>query len=49
MLHWHRFLLKQLYNLDLKIKENWPKNGRTVKISFLGSFIIKKNINTLVY
>ena len=49
MLHWDRFLLKQLYNLDLKIKENWPKNERTIKISFLGLVIIQKNINTLVY
>ena len=42
MLHKDRILLKQLYNLDLKIKENWPKNGRTIKISFLGSVIIQK-------
>ena len=26
MLHWGSVLLKQLYNLDLKFKENWPKN-----------------------
>ena len=25
MLHWGTILLKQLYNLDLKFKENWPK------------------------
>ena len=29
-LHWGSVLLKQLYNLDLKFKENWPKKGRTV-------------------
>ena len=25
MLHWGSVLLKQLYNLDLKFKENWAK------------------------
>ena len=39
MLHWGSVLLKQLYNLDLKFKENWPKKGRTIKISFLGTVI----------
>ena len=34
MLHWGSVLLKQLYNLDLKFKENWPKKGRTIKASF---------------
>ena len=33
MLHWGSVLLKQLYNLDLKFKENWPKKGRTIKTS----------------
>ena len=26
MLHWGSALLKELYNLDLEFKENWPKN-----------------------
>ena len=39
MLHWGIVLLKQLYNLALKFKENWPKNGRTIKTSFLGTVI----------
>ena len=39
MLHWGSVLLKQLYNLDLKFKENWPKKGRTIKTSFLGKVI----------
>ena len=34
-----RFFLKQLYNLDLKFKENWTKKG-TIKTSFLGTVII---------
>ena len=38
-LHWASVLLKQLYNLDLKFKENWPKKGRTIKTSFLGTVI----------
>ena len=38
-LHWGSVLLKQLYNLDLKFKENWPKKGRTIKTSFLGAVI----------
>ena len=33
MLHWGSVLLKQLYNLDLKFKKNWPKKGRTIKTS----------------
>ena len=32
-------LLKQLFNLDLKFKQNWPKNGKTIKIPFLGTVI----------
>ena len=39
ILHWGSVLLKQLYNLDLKFKENWPKKGRTIKISFLRTAI----------
>ena len=39
MLHWGSALLKQLYNLDLKIKENWSKKGRTSKTSSLGTVI----------
>ena len=39
MLHWGSVLLKQLYNLDLKFKEKWPKKGRTIKTSFLGTVI----------
>ena len=39
MLYWGSVLLKQLYNLDLKFKENWPKKGRTIKASFLGKII----------
>ena len=39
MLHWGSVLLKQLYNLGLKFKENWPKKGRTIKTSFLGTVI----------
>ena len=39
MLHWVSVFLKQLYNLDLKFKENWPKKGRTIKISFWGTVI----------
>ena len=32
-------LLKQLYNLDLKLKENWPKKRRTFKTCFLRTAI----------
>ena len=39
MLHWGNVLLKQLYNLDLKFKENWLKKGRAIKICFLGTVI----------
>ena len=39
MLHWGSALLKQLYYLDLKFKENWPKKGRTIKTCFLGTVI----------
>ena len=51
-------LLKQLYNLDLKLKENWPKKRRTFKICFFknsyqSSFkyinSIQKGLNTLVH
>ena len=50
MLHWGSILLKQLYNLDLKFKENWPKKGGTIKKSFLGAVIkIQKSLDTLVY
>ena len=38
-LDWGSVLLKQLYNLDLKFKENWPKKGITIKTSFLGTVI----------
>ena len=47
MLHLGSVLLKQLYYLDLKFKENWPKKGRTVKIYFLGTVIkvhVGKNV-----
>ena len=58
MLFWGSILLKQLYNLDLKFKENWPKKGRTINIYFLETVIkvllgkknlIQKSLNTLVY
>ena len=58
MLNWGSVLLKQLYNLDLKFKESWPKNGRTIKTSFFRDgyqksfrYInpIQESINTLVY
>ena len=39
MVHWGSVFLKQLYNLDLKFKENWIKKG-TIKTSFLGTVII---------
>ena len=39
MLHWGSVLLKQLYNLDLKFKENWSKRGRNIKTSILGRVI----------
>ena len=39
MLHWVSVLLKQLYNLDVKFKENWPKKGRTIKTSVLETVI----------
>ena len=39
MLHWGSVLLKQLHNLDLKFKKNWPKKGGTIKISFSGTVI----------
>ena len=39
MLHWGSVLLKQLFNLDLKFKENWPKKRITIKTSFLGTVI----------
>ena len=34
MFHWGSILFKQLYNLDLKFKENWPKKGRSIKTYF---------------
>ena len=34
MLHWGSVLLKQLYNLDLKFKENWPKKEEILKHLF---------------
>ena len=34
MLNWSSVFLKQLCNLDLKFKENWPKKRRTIIISF---------------
>ena len=39
MLHWGNLLLKQLCDLDIKFKENWPKKGRTITTSFLGTVI----------
>ena len=39
MIHWGSVFLKQLYNLDLKFKENLRKKGRTVERSFLGTVI----------
>ena len=39
MLHWGSLFLKQLYNLDLKFRENWPTKGRTIKKSFLGTVV----------
>ena len=39
MLHWSSFLLKQLYNTDLKFKDNWPKMRKTIKIWFLVTVI----------
>ena len=39
MLHWGSLLLKQIYDLDLKFKENWPKKRRAIKTSFLGTVI----------
>ena len=36
LLHWARIFFKQLYNLDLKFKI-WPRKGRTIKRSFLGT------------
>ena len=47
MLHLGSALLKQLYYLDLKFKENWPKKGRTVKIYFLGT-VIKALLGTKI-
>ena len=47
MLHWGSVFLKQLYNLDLKFKENWCKKGRTIKITFLGT-VIKVFLGTKV-
>ena len=58
MLHWGSVLLKQLYKLDLKFKQNWPIKVRTIKVSFLGTVTkvllgtkisIEINFNTLVY
>ena len=58
MLHWGSVLLKQLYKLDFKFKENWPIKVRTIKVSFLGTVTkvllgtkisIEINFNTLVY
>ena len=38
MLHWGSVLLKQLYNRDLKFKENMPRRERTIiKRCFLGA------------
>ena len=39
MLHWGSVFLKQLYNVDLKFKENWPEKWRTIKRSFLETAI----------
>ena len=42
---WGSILLKHLYNLGLKFKENWPKKGGTIKTSFLGT-VIKNFLGT---
>ena len=53
MLYWGSVLLKQLYNLDLKFKENLPKKGRTIKNYYQYSSryinLIQKGLDTLVY
>ena len=52
MLHWGSVLLKQLYNLDLKFKDKWPKKGKTIKTSFLVTVIkilIHKSYSYLRY
>ena len=57
MLHWGSFLLKQLYNLGFKSKENWPKKEELLKHLFRNSYQnsfrhinpIQKSLDTLVY
>lgn len=59
MLHRCNALLKQLYNLDLTFKENWPKKAELVyyKIIFKNSCQssfryksrIRKSLDTLFY
>ena len=57
MLHWGSVLLKQLYNIELEFKENWPKKGSTIKYLFRNNYqsifryknLIQKGLNTLVH
>ena len=51
MLHWGSVLLKQLYNIELEFKKNWPKKevllniflGTIIKV-FLGTKILFKKV-----
>ena len=56
MLYWGSVLLKQLHNLDLTFKENWPKKKELLKvlvrnsyqISFRYKKFIQKSLKTLI-
>lgn len=37
MLNWGNVSLKQLYNLDLTLKENWHKKEKSINIYFSGT------------
>ena len=53
MLNWDNVSLKQLYNIDLTLKENWHKKEKSIKIYFSGTVtkvLLGTNIfNALVY
>ena len=52
MLHWGSLLLKQIYNLDLKFKENWPKKGRAIPKELRSHIVYKflcSNCNITYY
>lgn len=47
MLHWGSVLFKQLYDLDLKYKENLHRKGRTIK-RYFSRTVIKAPLGTKI-